>query len=295
MPLEIVNQPVNGPPSGGPKDKKLPAMQFYPGDWRRDVGVQSLSFHDRGVWFEMLLLMHGSERRGVLVLNGQPMTDEMIARAIGLDNQSFKQTLADLLNTGVACREDSTGAVMNRRMVKDEYLRKVRTACGYKGGNPALLNQNLTFRDKQNRTPSSSLSSSLSFSEGKTNTPAVSEGSEEIEALPLNDGTVYRITKEQIGKWARAYPAVDVPIEIRKLNCWLDANPKKRKTRNGIARAIVNWLSRAQDRPTQRGGLNGNHAQHRTDRNIEAARRAAEAVAHRFSDWTSGGEASGSK
>ena len=53
-----------------PRDKKLPAMQFYPGDWRKDIGVQSLSFHDRGVWFEMLMLMHGSERRGVLVLNG---------------------------------------------------------------------------------------------------------------------------------------------------------------------------------------------------------------------------------
>ena len=47
------------------KDKKLPALQFYPGDWRKDLGVQSLSFHDRGVWFEMLMLMHDSENRGV--------------------------------------------------------------------------------------------------------------------------------------------------------------------------------------------------------------------------------------
>jgi hypothetical protein len=115
------------------KDKKLPAMQFYPGDWRKDMGVQALTFHDRGVWFEMLMLMHGSERRGVLVLNGQPMSEEMIARSIGLDIQTFHQSLAALLDTGVASREAGTGAVMSRRMVSDEYLRKVRAASGSQG------------------------------------------------------------------------------------------------------------------------------------------------------------------
>jgi hypothetical protein len=40
---------------------KLPALQWYPADWRKDPGVQALSLHDRMVWFEMLMLMHESE------------------------------------------------------------------------------------------------------------------------------------------------------------------------------------------------------------------------------------------
>jgi hypothetical protein len=137
---------------------KLPAIQFYPGDWRKDVGVQSLAFHDRGVWFEILMLMHESERRGVLTLNGKPMSDDALARLLGLDKQILTTTLSELITTGVASREPDTGALMCRRMVRDESLRKTRTEAGKKGGNPALLIQKTTTEDKQKSTPSSSSS-----------------------------------------------------------------------------------------------------------------------------------------
>ncbi len=139
---------------------KLPAFQFYPGDWRKDVGVQSLSFHDRGVWWEMLCLMHESERRGVLVLNGHPISDDCLGRLLGLDKQILNTTLTTLLTSGVASRDEETGAIYSRRMVRDENLRKVRTMAGSKGGNPVLLNQNSTTKDKQIPTPSFALSSS---------------------------------------------------------------------------------------------------------------------------------------
>jgi len=139
---------------------KLPALQFYPGDWRKDVGVQSLTFHDRGIWFEMLMLMHESDMRGLLVLNGRPMPVESLGRLLGLDIQTLNQTLSNLLTYGVASTEPNSGAIMCRRMVRDEELRKVRTEAGKKGGNPILLNQKPTTTDKQIPTPSSSLSSS---------------------------------------------------------------------------------------------------------------------------------------
>jgi hypothetical protein len=257
------------------KDKKLPAMQFYPGDWRRDVGVQSLSFHDRGVWFEMLMLMHGSERRGVLVLNGQRMSDDMIARAIGLDIQIFNQTLTTLVSTGVASREEGTGALINRRMLRDEHVRKIRVAAGSMGGNPALLKQNRTFHDKQHETPSSS--SSISVSKEKTKTLTQSVPPEQLAgALPLVDGTEFLISVKQIHEWSRAYPAVNVRGEISRMKCWFEANPTRRKTSKGIARAIVSWLSRAQDKPTIQGGFNANTAQQRSDANLAAVKRAFE-------------------
>ncbi len=123
------------------KSRKLPALMFYPGDWKKDLGVQSLEFFDRHVWFEMLLLMHDSEQRGVLILNGLPMSEDVLARLVGLDKQTFKQSLSKIINSGVCdVRED--GAIINRRMVKDTELSSKRSISGLKGGNPNLVKQN---------------------------------------------------------------------------------------------------------------------------------------------------------
>ena len=141
---------------------KLPAIQFYPGDWRKDPGVQALSFHDRGVWFEIILLMHESDERGKLLLNGKPMPEQALARLLGLDNQNLTNTLTTLLDFGVASRCEETGAIMCRRMLRDENLRNIRKEAGSKGGNPVLLKQKSTTIVKQKRTPSSSTSLKMS-------------------------------------------------------------------------------------------------------------------------------------
>jgi hypothetical protein len=150
---------------------KLPAIQFYPGDWHKDQGVQALDLTQRGAWFELLLMMHDSDERGVLLVNGQPMPDAVIARRLGLDNQTTNQILTTLLTYGVASRRDTDGALFCRRMVKDENLRQVRTAAGKKGGNPRLLNQATnqtpTTGDKQISTPSFSSSITPSVKESE--------------------------------------------------------------------------------------------------------------------------------
>jgi hypothetical protein len=229
------------------KDKKLPAMQWYPGDWRKDIAVQSLSFHDRGVWFEMLMIMHDSEQRGKLMLNGRAMADEQIARAVGLDNQTFNQTLTTLLGSGVAERDTETGAIANRRMVRDEHIRQIRTEAGSKGGNPVLLNQVPNHQPKQKSTPSSSSSTSV-VKEKPSVSLAPSLPAEELAGtLPLLNGTEFPISKAQIAEWSQAYPGIHVRNELVRMKVWLDANPERRKTPKGIKRAIIRWLSRAQD------------------------------------------------
>lgn len=158
------------------KSQKLPAMQWYPGDWRKDVGVQSLSYHDRGVWFEILNLMHESERRGLLLLNGVAMPNDALARLLGLDNETLTTTLTNLLTSGVASRDAETGALMSRRMVRDENLRIIRTEAGKGGGNPLLLNQKPTTQVKQIPTPSSSSSTSSSDNKPPTATSSAVAG-----------------------------------------------------------------------------------------------------------------------
>jgi hypothetical protein len=141
---------------------KLPAIQFYPADWRKDPAVQALNFHDRGVWFEILCLMHESSERGVLLLNGIPMPEDALARMLGLDKQILTTTLTTLLTYGAAKRRDADGAIYSSRMVKDEKIIQIRREAGKKGGNPLLLNQNPTTGVNQIPTPSSSSSSSSS-------------------------------------------------------------------------------------------------------------------------------------
>ena len=71
--------------------------------------------------------------------------------------------------------------------------------------------------------------------------------------LILNDKSLFPVHQDDIDLWTELYPSVDIMQELRKMKGWLDSNPTKRKTKNGIKRFINSWLSREQDRgyPTQ--------------------------------------------
>lgn len=80
--------------------------------------------------------------------------------------------------------------------------------------------------------------------------------------LPLVDGSDHPIRHSQVAAWAAAYPAVQVPQALLRMRAWCEANPQRRKTRRGIDRAVVAWLSRDQDRggggpPNGGGRANG--------------------------------------
>ena len=64
----------------------------------------------------------------------------------------------------------------------------------------------------------------------------------------LNTGEEWEPAPEQIQKWVKLYPAIDVNQELRGMTGWLDANPTRRKTKTGITRFCNTWLSRAQDK-----------------------------------------------
>lgn len=66
--------------------------------------------------------------------------------------------------------------------------------------------------------------------------------------LPLVDKSYYDVPLSKIEQWQRAYPAVDIRQELLRMLSWLDANPKRKKTRQGVDRFITTWLSKEQDR-----------------------------------------------
>jgi len=89
--------------------------------------------------------------------------------------------------------------------------------------------------------------------------------------LPLNDGSEFSISAEQVVQWQGLYPAADVQQELRKYRGWADASPSKRKTRFGILRSVNAWLAKAHDTSEGSGETNGNRAQQRTEGNVANA------------------------
>ena len=82
--------------------------------------------------------------------------------------------------------------------------------------------------------------------------PQQAESEPSVIDLPTNkhgtQGEVYGVPQSQVDLWQEDYPAVSVISELHKARSWLDSNPAKRKTSQGMKRFLNNWLSRAQDR-----------------------------------------------
>lgn len=69
----------------------------------------------------------------------------------------------------------------------------------------------------------------------------------------VGKGSSWGLTKEKADSLKSAFPGVDVLAEARKALAWLEANPKKRKTANGMGNFLYGWM----ERTTNRGGRNG--------------------------------------
>ena len=120
--------------------RKLPAFQFYPGDWLKDTSLRATSVEARGLWIDMLCFMHESPRRGWLMLTiSAPMTTEQLARAAGIQAEICQQLLSELESNGVVTVEqiaDVGVAYVSRRMLRDEATREKLSEAGKRGGRP---------------------------------------------------------------------------------------------------------------------------------------------------------------
>ena len=182
---------------------KRPAFQFYPADWRKDPSLSTCSLAARGLWIELMCIMHEASPYGVLAVNGKPMTDLQISRAVGEPMDLVQGLLDELESAGVYSR-DETGAIFSRRMIRDEQLRNVRAAAGRLGGNPTLLNQKHNLIDKQKPTPSSSSSSSTS--EDKTIDQPTAVARVNIDSHGGDKGRRTVSFTPEYEEWWSAYP-----------------------------------------------------------------------------------------
>ena len=212
---------------------KRPSFQFYPGDFFRDPSVRAISFAARGLWTDMLCLMHESDRRGYLQLNGQPVNAEQLARMTGGSTDEVSRLLQELEDSGVFSRSEH-GMIYSRRMTRDERKRDLCSQAGRKGGG------NPTFKGHPKGVPkgqrkgeakaSSSTSSSTEASASDPPNPPRGRSAVSVDDISFPGGMDTTAVKTAVSEWlvykrmrGKSYKSArQVEILIGK---WLMAGP----------------------------------------------------------------------
>ena len=71
----------------------------------------------------------------------------------------------------------------------------------------------------------------------------------DVSAIPLNDGTEWRMPLELYEEYVKAYPALDIKQEVSQMRIWALSNPTRRKTKRGMTKFVNGWLERSQNNP----------------------------------------------
>jgi len=123
--------------------KKLPAFQFYPGDWMKDSALRLCSTFARGLLVDLLCHMFDSSKRGCLILPcGKPWTRQQVIKVVscGEPVDQVEQGLDELVENGVI-KVHADGYYYSSRMIRDEEIRDIRSKAGSKGGSKNAANR----------------------------------------------------------------------------------------------------------------------------------------------------------
>ena len=137
---------------------KRPAFQFYTGDWLKDPDLGQCTPETRGVWIDMLALMHENGQTGIL-----EGTTEGIARICRCTVMELGRAINELRISKTATVTQSNGVykICNRRMYREHLDRK------------SNAERQKRYRDKTNNVESNvkiTLPSSTSSSSSTSNT-----------------------------------------------------------------------------------------------------------------------------
>jgi hypothetical protein len=112
-------------------------MKFYPADWRSDAMLRLCSIGARGLWTEMMCIMHDAKPYGSLLVNGRRIDKKQLAGLAGISEKECVSLLMELEGNGVFSR-DEDGAIYSRRMRRDHEKAVKDKENGRGGGNPRL-------------------------------------------------------------------------------------------------------------------------------------------------------------
>lgn len=95
-----------------------PWIKFYPRDWRGDQALRLVSLQARGLWIEMLCIMHEATPYGHLLVGALPIEVAALARVVGSNVEEVQALLVELSAAGVS-RQTRQGVIFSNRMTED--------------------------------------------------------------------------------------------------------------------------------------------------------------------------------
>lgn len=121
-----------------------PSFQFYPGDWTANPNLKRCTFAEKGIWLEVICLMHDQDEYGVLRWPLKEIAEAVKCRAADLlalarkgvlkgDDKHLSEPFIYVPRSGrkdgepVTLIDTQAGPIWySSRMVKDEYVRTIR-------------------------------------------------------------------------------------------------------------------------------------------------------------------------
>lgn len=132
--------------------RKNPWLKFYPTDWQSDERLGMCSLAARGLWMEMIALMHRAEPYGHLLVNGMKPSDEQLAALARTPADQVRAVTHELEQAGVFSRTRN-GTIYSRRMTKDEKKRKDGIKCAETGTLPDSRRGFQLIENKEEKVP----------------------------------------------------------------------------------------------------------------------------------------------
>jgi len=104
---------------------KAPTFDFDPALWLDNKALRACSPAARGLWLDLLCLMHPNG--GYLVLNGKPIDDTQLARMVGEPIKVIRACIAELGEAGIFC-VDNRGMFSSRMVKKANFVRQAKAS-----------------------------------------------------------------------------------------------------------------------------------------------------------------------
>lgn len=94
-----------------------PWMKFYPSDWRSDPRLRMCSLGARGLWMEMLMLMHESVPYGHLIAGKHSPTDLQLSRLASVPESDIRPLISELIGAG-ALQQNADGILFSPILIE---------------------------------------------------------------------------------------------------------------------------------------------------------------------------------
>ncbi|MGP9790677.1 hypothetical protein [Roseinatronobacter sp. NSM] len=120
--------------------QKQPWVKFYTTDWRSDPRLKMCSMAARGLWIDIICLMHEAKPYGHLLVSGHRPTDTQLAVLVGAPPDEITALLGELESAGVFSRTRE-GVIYSRKLSRMAKKAGNARNNGRKGGNPSLLKE----------------------------------------------------------------------------------------------------------------------------------------------------------